>query len=316
MLLSINKAAEAVGVGHSTLRRKIEAGELEVLREGAKQVVRLADAQALFPKASSSGHPTGQARVIALANQKGGVGKTSTCANLAAALAQTGAEVLVIDCDPQGNLTQALGANPDQLKATLYTVLVEGKPIEGAIISSPPAVQGLPNLKLVGADLELADADMRLAGAVGRETLLQEALEPILGRFAYILLDCPPALGVLTINALAAATEVIIPVDMGIFSLKGVARLQETIQSVRRKINPGLTRVRALRSKMDSTNLSGEVAAELERAFGTDLLKTKIRTSVRVREAQAAAQPITVWSPSERVAQDYTALAKEIIDGS
>ena len=303
------------GVSHSSIRRRIEAGELESIREGSRQVVRLADVQALYPKALLA-PPPGQARVIAFANQKGGVGKTSTCANLAAALAQQGHEVLVIDCDPQGNLTQALGANPDALKATLYTVLVEGKPIEGAIISSPPAVAGLPNLKLVGADLELADADMRLAGAVGRETLLQEALESVLGNFEYILLDCPPALGVLTINALAAATEVIIPVDMGIFSLKGVARLQETIQSVRRKINPGLARVRALRSKMDATNLSGEVAAELERAFGPDLLKTKIRTSVRVREAQAAAQPITVWSPTERVAQDYIALAKEIVDGS
>lgn len=314
MLIPINKAAELSGISHSTIRRRIEAGELEAFTERGRQVVRLSDVQNLY--ADTKPIANVGCRVIAFANQKGGVGKTSTAANLAAALAQRGSEVLVIDCDPQGNLTQALGANPDVLKATLYTVLVEGKSIEDAIISSPPAVSGLPNLKLVGADLELADADMRLAGAVGRETLLQEALEPVRPRFDFILLDCPPALGVLTINALAAATEVIIPVDMGIFSLKGVARLQETIQSVRRKINPDLKRVRALRSKMDSTNISGEVAAELERAFGPDLLKTCIRTSVRVREAQAASKPITVWSPGERVAKDYIALAEEVCDGS
>jgi chromosome partitioning protein len=313
LLIPINKAAELSGISHSTIRRRIEAGELEAFTERGRQVVRLSDVQNLYPDTKPT--TVGACRVFALANQKGGVGKTSTCANLAAALAQRGHEVLVIDCDPQCNLTQSLGVNPDALKATLYSVLVEGRSMEDAIIGSPPAVQNLPNLKLVGADLELADADMRLAGAVGRETLLQEALEPVRSRFEFVLLDCPPALGVLTINALAAATEVIIPVDMGIFSLKGVARLQETIQSVRRKINPDLKRVRALRSKMDSTNMSGEVAAELERAFGPDLLQTKIRTSVRVREAQAAAKPITIWSPDERVSQDYIALAKEICDG-
>src|SRR5262249_51708495 len=206
---------------------------------------------------------------------------TSTCANLAAALS-VDATVLAVDCDPQGNLTQALGPNPDLLEITLYNVLVERAPLEKAILNP---ILNQPNLSLVGANLELAAADHQLAGVVAREMRLRQVLEPYLQNYDYIFLDCPPALGLLTLNALTAATEVIVPVDMGVFSLRGVAKLMDTISEVR-GVNPGLRKVRALSNRSDHTNLSTDVQAELKRGFGDDLLTTTVRRSVKIGEAQ------------------------------
>lgn len=308
ILLSYSEAAARAGVSEMTIRRRVRDGSLPEVRQGARSRVRLVDLQRLYPEvATTVKAPTQPCRVIALANQKGGVGKTSTCANLAAALSAD-ALVLAIDCDPQGNLTQALGPNPDSLDVTLYNVLVERLPLDKAILNP---ILNQPNLSLVGANLELAAADHQLAGVVAREMRLRQVLEPFMSRYDYILIDCPPALGLLTLNALTAATEVIVPVDMGVFSLRGVSKLMDTISEVR-GVNPDLRRVRALSNRADNTNLSSDVRAELKRGFGDDLLQTSIRRSVKVGEAQAARSPITVYRPRDPAAQDYLALAEEV----
>jgi chromosome partitioning protein len=312
-LLSYAEAAARAGVSEMTIRRRVQDGSLPAVRQGTRPRVRLADVQHLFsPENSGAAPKVGVGcRVIALANQKGGVGKTTTCANLAAALSRS-ARVLAVDCDPQGNLTQALGPNPDSLDDTLYNVLVERLPLDKAILSP---ILNEPNLSLVGANLELAAADHQLAGVVAREMRLRQVLDPVRDRYDYILLDCPPALGLLTLNALTAASEVIVPVDMGVFSLRGVAKLMDTIAEVR-GVNPGLRRVSALSNRADNTNLSADVRAELKRGFGDDLLVTQVRRSVRVGEAQAARTPITLYRPKDPAAQDYVALAEEVRNGA
>jgi len=312
-LLTIGEAAERAHVSEMTIRRRMQDGTLASVPQGTRKMIRTLDLDRLFPQPYARARSEGggaplPCRIIALANQKGGVGKTSTTANLAAALSQDGATVLAVDCDPQGNLTQALGPDPDRLDVTLYNVLVERVPLDKAIINP---ILGQPSLSLIGANLELAAADHQLAGLVAREMRLRQVLDPYRDRYEYILLDCPPALGLLTLNALTAATECIVPVDMGVFSLRGVAKLMDTISEVR-AVNPELRRIHALSNRSDNTNLSGDVRAELARAFGENLFQTTIRRSVKVGEAQAARTPITVYRPTDPVAKDYYALAREV----
>jgi chromosome partitioning protein len=312
-LLSFAEAADRVNVSKDTIRRRVRDGTLKEYREGTKLRVRDVDVDRLFAMVPHPDPvPTGPCRVIAVANQKGGVGKTSTCANLAAALSKKGLRVLAVDCDPQGNLTQAFGPDPDSLDKTLYSVLVERLPLDKAILSP---VLDQPSLALVPANLELAAADLQLGNAVARESRLRQVLEPHLTLYDYVFIDCPPALGLLTLNALSAATEVIVPVEMGVFSLRGVAKLMDTITEVR-SINPGLSRIRALSNRSDHTNLSTDVQAELKRSFGDDLFQTTIRRSVKVGEAQAAHLPITVYRPNDMAARDYMALAEEVQRGA
>lgn len=313
-LLTYTEAAARAGVSEMTIRRRIKEGKLPEVRQGARSLIRLTDLLQLYPEVAQEVRqraPTQNCRVIVVANQKGGVGKTTTAANLAAALSED-ALVLAVDCDPQGNLTQALGPDPDTLDTTLYNVLVDRLPLEKAILNP---ILNQPNLSLIGANLELAAADHQLAGAVAREMRLRQVLEPVQSRFDYILLDCPPALGLLTLNALTAATEVIVPVDMGVFSLRGVSKLLDTISEIR-SVNPGLRRVRALSNRADNTNLAHDVREELVRAFGNDLFATSIRRSVRVGEAQAARSPITLYRPKDPAALDYKALVEEVKHGA
>lgn len=312
-LLSFSEAAARVGVSEMTIRRRVRDGSLQEVRVGVRPRVRLSDLQQVYPDLLIGGSktPNHPCRVIAFANQKGGVGKTSTCANLAAALAIEFL-VLAVDFDPQANLTQALGPNPDLLTETIYNVLVQRLPLEKVILT-PNSNQ--PNLSLVPANLELASADHELAGVVAREIRLRQVLEPYFSRFDYILIDCPPSLGLFTLNALATCTEVIVPVDVGVFSLRGVAKLMDTIAEVR-TINPGLQKVRALTNRTDHTNLSADVRAEIRQGFGDNLLTTSIRKSVKIGEAQAAHSPITLFRPRDPAAQDYIALAKEVQYGA
>jgi chromosome partitioning protein len=312
ILLPVDEAASRVRVSPMTLRRRIKDGSLKTYKEGAKTVVRLHEVERLFPSEATAPPPTGPCRVIAIANQKGGVGKTSTAANLAAALAESGVRILVIDADAQGNLTQALGLDPDTLSETLYSVLLQGKAI--AEVALTPQ-ETLPNLALVGANLDLSAAETELAGEVAREMRLKNALAPALDACDFILIDCPPSLSLLTVLSLAAATEVLVPVNASVFSLRGVSKLLQTIEKIRHAVNPGLLRVRALRNLVESTRLAGEVSDELERAFGTELLETRIRKAVAVGEAQAAKLPITLFRPSEGVSSDFRDLAQELLNG-
>jgi len=306
-LLSYAEAAVRAQVSEKTLRRRVADGELPAVREGTRTRIRPIDLDRLYSPSPVKNRSQNTCRVIAVANQKGGVGKTSTCANLAAALSDE-YQVLAVDCDPQGNLTQALGPNPDTLDISLYNVLVERTPIRRGILNP---VLGHPGLSLIGANLELAGADPQLAGAVLRELRLRQTLEPVLQEYDFVILDCPPTLGLLTINALMAATEVIIPVEMGVFSLRGVAKLLDTVAEVR-VANPGLHRVNALANRTDNTNLTTDVQAELQNTFGADLFRTMIRRSVKIGESQAARLPITLTNPKDRAAVDYAALANEV----
>jgi len=312
ILLSYSEAAKRASVCEQTIRRRVRDGSLPEVRLGARPRVRLSDLERLY--ALTPEHqkiPSSRCRVIAIANQKGGVGKTSIVANLATVLSKD-ALVLAIDCDPQGNLTQAFGFNPDKLNITLYNVLVDRLALEKAIIN--PLLK-LKNLSLVGANLELAAVEPQLAGAVAREMRLRQVIEPYLPNYDYILIDCPPALGLLTLNALTSASEAIVPVDVGVFSLRGVAKLMDTIAEVR-TVNPGLKHVRALSNRSDNTNLFSDVMAELKRAFGANMFKTTIRRSVKVGEAQADQSPLPLFRPKDPTTNDYKALAEEVRCGA
>jgi chromosome partitioning protein len=317
-LLTVAEAAKYANVSEPTIRRRIEAGELEGVKDGTLLKVRLTDLERVFPSPNRVPVPTQPCRVLAIANQKGGVGKTSTAVNLAAALAQQ-SRVLAIDCDPQGNMTQAFGVNADALDMTTYNVLDEPARASWAILKP---IDLLPNLSLIGANLELAAADVKLASAVMRETRLRQAIEPLGAGFDFIVLDCPPSLGLPTINALMAATEVIIPVSPGKFSLAGVRNLFDSIAEVR-KFNAALAAPKALRNSWDATNAASAVSESLEKAFGKDLLITIIPRSVKVTEAQMQDSPILLYletlppsaRQSDRAGAAYLALADEVRHG-
>ncbi len=311
-LLSYSDAAERARVSEHTIRRRVKDGSLKEYRDGIRPRVHVSDVDQLFGLTSPAATPVGPCRVIAVANQKGGVGKTSTCANLSTAISKQGHKVLAIDCDPQGNLTQALGPDPDSLEVTLYKVLIDQVPLSRAILNP---ILNQPGLSLVGSNLDLAAVDRELADKVARELTLREAIEPYLASFEYIFIDAPPSLGLLTLNVLSAATEVIVPVEMGIFSLRGVDKLLDTIKEVRR-INKGLTRIRPLCNRLENTNLSNEIREELAGSFGSEMYRTTIRKSVRVAEAQAAHLPITVYRPADPASKDYMALAEEVASGA
>ncbi|HRJ33905.1 MAG TPA: AAA family ATPase [Fimbriimonadaceae bacterium] len=307
-LLTLSEAAAKVGVSQDTIERRIKDGTLSPVKNGARKMIRLDDLERIYPAiVKQPVIPPEGARVIAAANLKGGVGKTSIIANLAAILAEDG-PTLAIDCDPQGNLTQALGANPDTLERTTYDVLIDQFPLKSAIIRP---LEEIGSLYLLGANLELAAADFRLSQALAREMRLRQAIESVRKQFRWILVDCPPALGILTLNALTAANEVIIPVDPGVFSLRGVSKLMETFAEVR-KVNPGLERIRPLANLVDKTNLAKDVRASLTEAFGEELFQTGIRRRNPIREAQAAKMPVSIMSPRDQATLDFRALAAEI----
>ena len=311
MYITQTRAAEIARVHVTTIQRRIKDGSLRLYAVGQKRLLNDQEVIAAFSAAGDIVKP-GPCRIIAVCNQKGGVGKTTTCANLAATLANQGLRVLVVDDDPQGNLTHSLGADPDKLDRSLYSVLVEKLPIQSAIINP---VMSIKELALVGSNLELAGAELTLVNAVARESLLRNAIAPILDDYDYIFIDSPPALGILTLNALTAATEVIIPVDMGVFSLRGVSKLLDTIAEVK-KINPGLHSVRPLANLVTTTNLSSDVIGSIQASFPSALFATRVRRSVRVGEAQAVHMPICVYKPNDPSSRDYVALAEEVKAGA
>ena len=248
-------------------------------------------------------------RVIAVANQKGGVGKTTTAVNLGAWLARLGKRVLLVDGDPQGNSTSGVGINKKELEASLYDALIEGKPIEAVVL--PTCVEGL---EVVPANIDLAGAEIELVPERARETKLKRALAPVLGRYDYILIDCPPSLGLLTINALVAAESVLIPIQCEYYALEGLSQLLDTINLVRANLNPGLRLEGVVLTMFDGrTNLSIQVADEVKRHFRDKVFRSVVPRNVRLSEAPSHGLPIFLYDARSKGSEAYEGLAQEVI---
>jgi chromosome partitioning protein len=247
--------------------------------------------------------------IIALANQKGGVGKTTTAINLGASLARQHKRVLIFDFDPQANSSAGLGIRVEH--PTTYDVVINDAPLAGIVVETP-----IDNLLLAPANPGLAGAEVELVPMLAREFRLKRAIEPARGVYDYVLIDCPPSLGLLTVNALTAADEVIVPVQCEYLALEGLGQLTSTLDLVRRNLNPGLTLRGLLLTMFDGrTNLSQQVADEV-RAHFANTFRTVIPRSVRLSEAPSHGLPIAKYDPSSRASRAYDELAEELIAGS
>ncbi|HID85926.1 MAG TPA: ParA family protein [Anaerolineae bacterium] len=252
-------------------------------------------------------------KVIAVAQHKGGAGKTVTCVNLGASLAEFNKTVLLVDMDPQAALTLSLGINPTNLERSIYDVLVNPDlPLKEIVLNSE-----IPRLFVVPSHINLAVADLEFGGRIGRERLLKKKLDPLKGNYDYVLLDCGPTLGLLTINALAAADSVIIPIQCELLSLYGLKHLLDTIELVRDELNEGLEIEGFLLTMYDArTRLTKEVAENVQKTFGDQVFKTIIRRRVKIAEAPAMGSPITSYAARSEGAEDYRNLAKELLGRS
>jgi chromosome partitioning protein len=248
-------------------------------------------------------------RVIAITNQKGGVGKTTTAINLGAALAVSDVRVLIIDADPQGNTTSGLGIQKTPGLGTIYDVLVDGKEIGQTI--SHTSMEGLDVLP---ADKNLIGVNVQLINAEQRETALRRSLQPLLDKYDFILIDCPPALDLLTLNALMAADSVLVPIQCEFFALEGVSELMDTIDRIRESFEHPLKMEGILLTMFDDrTNLTKQVAADLREFFGNEVFKTVIPRNIRLAEAPSHGKPIIAYDPGSRGSEAYIQLAKEVL---
>ena len=248
-------------------------------------------------------------RVYALANQKGGVGKTTTAINLSAYLAAAGRKVLLVDIDPQANATSSLGVDKMALKRSIYDVLIENEPAASVIM-----VTRRVNLDLLPSSPILAGAEVELVSLQAREGRLRRALKPILGQYDYILVDCPPSLGLLTVNALTAADGVIIPVQCEYYALEGLAHLFETLRRIKKSLNPQLAMEGVLLTMFDVRNrLSHMVAKDIKKHFNNRVFNTIIPRNVRLSESPSFGKPVYLYDKNSKGAQCYLQLAKEII---
>jgi chromosome partitioning protein len=252
----------------------------------------------------------GPARVIALCNQKGGVGKTTSTINLGAALAEYGRRVLLVDFDPQGALSVGLGVQPHQLERTTYDLLMERSVgIDEVLLKT-----GVPGMDLLPSNIDLSAAEVQLVNEVAREQSLARALAPVLGEYDFVLIDCQPSLGLLTVNALTASNGVIIPLECEFFSLRGVALLIDTIDKVQQRLNPNLRLEGILATMYDGRTLHGrEVFSRVVEAFGDKVFDTVISRTVRFPETTVAGEPITTWAPTSNGAMAYRELAMEVL---
>ncbi len=255
-----------------------------------------------------AGH--GPARIIAMCNQKGGVGKTTTTINLGAALAQYGRKVLIVDFDPQGAASAGLGVNAHELEESVYTLLMSAQPDIRPVIHSTQ----MPDLDIVPANIDLSAAEVQLVNEVAREHVLARVLRPVLDDYDVIIIDCQPSLGLLTVNALTAAHGVIVPLETEFFALRGVALLIETINKVRDRLNPRLTTDGILATMYDSRTLhSREVLDRVRDAFGEQVFATVINRTVKFPDASVATEPIVTYAPQHPGALAYRQLARELI---
>jgi chromosome partitioning protein len=253
--------------------------------------------------------PARQAAVIAFANQKGGVAKTTSTLNLAAALAEDGLRVLCIDMDPQGNLTMSQGLNPDAIERSMFDVLVHRLPIENVITTA--------EIDLAVSSIDLAGAELALSSMIGRERALEKALAAVKGDYDYVLIDTPPSLGLLTINALVASDHVIVPVQCEYLSLRGLVQLENTLAMIRENLNPSVEIMGILPTMFDRRTLHAREAVEiLEENFGDLVFKTRIKKTIRYAEAPVKGTSVLKYDPTGNAAKAYRDLAKEVLNGA
>ena len=251
-------------------------------------------------------------RIIAVANQKGGVGKTTTTVNLGASLAELDYRVLVVDLDPQGNATTGLGINPRTLEYTMYDVLLNDVPLDESI--EPTEVKGL---FVAPASLDLAGAEIELVPVFSRESRLKRALDEVIADYDYVLIDCPPSLGLLTVNALVAASEVLVPIQCEYYALEGLGQLTRNVDLVQRNLNADLEISSIVLVMFDArTRLGEQVATEVRAHFGSKVCRNVIPRNVRLSEAPSFGKPITTFDPSSRGAVAYRELAREVSSGA
>lgn len=255
----------------------------------------------------------GDALIVAMCNQKGGVGKTTSTINLGAALAEFGRRVLLVDLDPQGALSAGLGVAHHDLDLTVHNLLIGSKYSIDEVLT-PTRVE---NLDLLPSNIDLSAAEIQLVNEVGREQTLGRALEPVRDRYDYILIDCQPSLGLLTVNALACSDGVIIPMECEYFSLRGLALLNDTVEKVRDRLNPRLSLYGIVVTMFDARLLhSRQVMARVVEVFGELVYDTAISRTVRFPDASVAGEPITTWAPKSGGAEAYRAMAREVIHRS
>src|SRR5436309_10139933 len=260
-------------------------------------------------RSSSTKKGSSLARVIAFANQKGGVAKTTTTLNLGVALKEKGHSVLVVDLDPQGNLTMSQGWNPDEIERSMFDVLVHKLPIEEIIREA--------EVDVAVSSIDLAGAELALSSMIGRERALEKALAPVKDDYNYVLIDTPPSLGLLTINALVAAHGVIVPVQCEYLSLRGLVQLENTLTMIRENLNPEVGIQGILPTMYDKRTLHSREAVEiLEENFGNLVFGTKIRKTIRYAEAPVKGSSVLKYDPTGSAAEAYRELAKEVLNGA
>lgn len=249
-------------------------------------------------------------RVIAIANQKGGVGKTTTSTNLSASLAELGKKVLVVDIDPQGNATSGLGIDKNNLENTLYELFVGECELEECLISD-----ALKNLSVLPSNVNLSGAEIELIGVDKREYILKKNLEKIRDNYDYIIIDCPPSLNILTVNALSAADSVLVPIQCEYYALEGLSQLVYTINLVKKRLNPNLTMEGVVFTMYDArTNLSLEVVENVKNNLKQNIYKTIIPRNIKLAEAPSRGMPINIYDPKSAGAESYKLLAEEVIN--